>query len=72
MTANLIQSPDRVILPNISWPTYQSLIKDFDLTSSSLDRLSIYAALGIPEVMKTSDRLYQLRYHCSKPLYKEV
>ena len=30
MTATLIKSPDRVILPNISWQTYQSLIKDFD------------------------------------------
>jgi Uma2 family endonuclease len=30
MTATLIQSPDRVILPNISWQTYQSLTKDFD------------------------------------------
>jgi Uma2 family endonuclease len=28
MTATLIQSPDRVILSNISWQTYQSLIKD--------------------------------------------
>jgi Uma2 family endonuclease len=30
MTATLIQSPDRVILPNISWQTYQSLTRDFD------------------------------------------
>jgi Uma2 family endonuclease len=30
MTATLIQSPDRVILPNISWQTYQSLSRDFD------------------------------------------
>jgi hypothetical protein len=30
MTATFIQSPDRVILPNISWQTYQSLIKDFE------------------------------------------
>ena len=30
MTATLIQSPDRVVLPNISWQTYQSLVKDFD------------------------------------------
>ncbi|MCC5635164.1 Uma2 family endonuclease [Nostoc sp. CHAB 5844] len=30
MTATLIQSPDRVILPHISWQTYQSLIKDFE------------------------------------------
>lgn len=30
MTATLIQSPDRVILRNISWQTYQSLIKDFE------------------------------------------
>lgn len=30
MTATLIQSPDRVILRNISWQSYQSLIKDFD------------------------------------------
>lgn len=30
MTATLIQSPDRVVLPNISWQTYQSLLKDFD------------------------------------------
>lgn len=30
MTSTLIQSPDRVILRNISWQTYQSLIKDFE------------------------------------------
>ena len=30
MTATLIQSPDRVVLSNISWQTYQSLLKDFD------------------------------------------
>ncbi|MCU0568103.1 MAG: Uma2 family endonuclease [Oculatellaceae cyanobacterium Prado106] len=30
MTATLIQSPDRVILPHISWQTYQSLVKDFE------------------------------------------
>jgi Uma2 family endonuclease len=30
MTATLIHSPDRVILPNISWQTYQSLIRDFE------------------------------------------
>jgi Uma2 family endonuclease len=30
MAATLIQSPDRVILPNISWQSYQSLIKDFE------------------------------------------
>lgn len=30
MSATLIQSPDRVILPNISWQSYQSLIKDFE------------------------------------------
>jgi Uma2 family endonuclease len=30
MTATLIQSPDRVVLQNISWQTYQSLILDFE------------------------------------------
>lgn len=30
MTATLIQSPDRVVLPHISWQTYQSLIRDFE------------------------------------------
>lgn len=30
MTGTLIQSPDRVVLPNISWQTYQSLLRDFD------------------------------------------
>ena len=30
MTATLIQSPDRVILRNISWQTYQSLVADFE------------------------------------------
>jgi Uma2 family endonuclease len=30
MTATLIQSPDRVILKNISWQTYQSLILDLE------------------------------------------
>ena len=29
MTATLIQSPDRVVLQNISWQSYQSLIRDF-------------------------------------------
>jgi len=30
MTATLIQSPDRVILRNISWSTYQALVRDFE------------------------------------------
>jgi Uma2 family endonuclease len=30
MTATLIQSPDRVVLPHISWQTYQSLVRDFE------------------------------------------
>lgn len=30
MTATLIQSPDRVILHNISWQTYRSLVNDFE------------------------------------------
>ena len=30
MTATLTQSPDRVVLQNISWQSYQSLIRDFD------------------------------------------
>jgi Uma2 family endonuclease len=30
MTATLIQGPDRVLLRNISWQTYQSLVKDFE------------------------------------------
>jgi Uma2 family endonuclease len=30
MTATLIQSPDRVILKNISWQSYQSLVLDFE------------------------------------------
>lgn len=30
MTASLIQSPDRVLFSNISWQTYQSLLKDFE------------------------------------------
>jgi len=30
MTATLIQSPDRVVLPHVSWQTYQSLVKDFE------------------------------------------
>ncbi|MBD2258675.1 Uma2 family endonuclease [Pseudanabaena sp. FACHB-2040] len=30
MTATLIQSPDRVLLQNISWRTYQSLVRDFE------------------------------------------
>lgn len=29
MTATLIQSPDRVVLRNISWQSYQSLLRDF-------------------------------------------
>jgi hypothetical protein len=29
MTATLIQSPDRVVLQNISWQSYQSLLGDF-------------------------------------------
>lgn len=31
MTATLFHCPDRVILRNISWHTYQSLIRDFEL-----------------------------------------
>jgi Uma2 family endonuclease len=30
MTATLIQSPDRVLLKDVSWHTYQSLVKDFE------------------------------------------
>ncbi|MGB3694816.1 MAG: Uma2 family endonuclease [Spirulinaceae cyanobacterium] len=30
MTATLIQSPDRVLLENISWNTYKSLVQDFE------------------------------------------
>ncbi len=30
MTAMLIQGPNRVVLRHISWPTYQSLIRDFE------------------------------------------
>jgi Uma2 family endonuclease len=30
MTATIIQSPDRVLLQDVSWQTYQSLIKDFE------------------------------------------
>ncbi|GAP98447.1 Uma2 family endonuclease [Leptolyngbya sp. NIES-2104] len=30
MSATLIQSPDRVILRNISWQSYQSLVRDFE------------------------------------------
>lgn len=30
MATTLIQSPDRVLLNNISWQTYQSLVKDFE------------------------------------------
>ncbi|MEO0410131.1 MAG: hypothetical protein AAF289_22525 [Cyanobacteria bacterium P01_A01_bin.135] len=30
MTATLIQSPDRIVLRNISWQTYQSLILDVE------------------------------------------
>lgn len=30
MTATMIQSPDRVLLKDVSWQTYQSLIKDFE------------------------------------------
>ncbi|KAF3890369.1 MULTISPECIES: Uma2 family endonuclease [Nostocales] len=30
MAATLIQSPDKVLLKNISWQTYQSLVKDFE------------------------------------------
>lgn len=30
MTSALIQSPDRVILQNISWQSYQSLMRDFE------------------------------------------
>jgi Uma2 family endonuclease len=34
MTATLIQSPDRVLLKNISWQTYQSLLRDFEQQSA--------------------------------------
>lgn len=30
MTATFIQNPDRVLLKDISWQTYQSLVKDFE------------------------------------------
>ncbi|PZO45218.1 MAG: hypothetical protein DCF17_02605 [Shackletoniella antarctica] len=30
MTATLIQSPDRIVLQNISWQTYRSLVTDFE------------------------------------------
>lgn len=35
MTRTLIQSPDRVLLKNISWQTYQSLLKDFEQQSAT-------------------------------------
>jgi hypothetical protein len=33
MTATLIQSPDRVVLHNMSWQSYQSLISEYIETS---------------------------------------
>jgi len=30
MTATLIQSPDRIVLQNISWQTYRSPVTDFE------------------------------------------
>ena len=30
MSTTLIQSPDRVLLKNVSWHSYQSLVKEFE------------------------------------------
>ncbi|WP_228021420.1 hypothetical protein [Vasconcelosia minhoensis] len=51
MTDTLIQSPGRVIFQNISWQTYQSLIKDF--VSEPAIRLT--CDRGILEIRKPLD-----------------
>jgi Uma2 family endonuclease len=51
MTATLIQTPDRVLLRNISWQSYQSLLKDFEQQPGvrlTYDR-------GLLEIMMPSD-----------------
>jgi Uma2 family endonuclease len=57
MTATLIQSPDRVVLKNISWQSYRSLIVDFESEPSirlTYDRgtLEIRMPLDLHETFK--------------------
>jgi Uma2 family endonuclease len=47
MTATLIQSPDRVLLQNISWQMYQSLLKDFE----QQPRMRLTYDRGLLEIM---------------------
>ena len=51
MTATLIQSPDRVVLRNISWQSYQSLIRDFDQEPA----IRLTYAHGVLEIRKPLD-----------------
>ncbi len=46
MTATLIQSSDRVVLQNISWQTYRSLVTDFEQEPS----IRLTYDLGILEI----------------------
>ena len=51
ITATLIQSPDRVILQNISWQTYRSLVSDFGQEPA----LRLTYDLGTLEIRKPLD-----------------
>ncbi len=51
MIATLIQSPDRVVLQNISWQTYRSLVTDFEQESS----IRLTYDLGILEIRMPLD-----------------
>lgn len=51
MTATLIQSPDRVVLQNISWQTYRSLVNDFEQEPS----IRLTYDLGTLEIRRPLD-----------------
>lgn len=51
MTATLIQNSDRVLLRNISWQTYQSLLKDFEQQPG----IRLTYDRGLLEIMMPSD-----------------
>jgi hypothetical protein len=43
---------DRVVLHNISWHTYQRLLEERDITSSSVTKRAVFAQFGVPEVWR--------------------
>jgi hypothetical protein len=82
MTATLIQSPDRVILKNISWHTYQSLVIDFEhelqvneykvvhrsIALSPLQASDFIAYLSPDKAMGENSRIRQFRLALRKLL----